>query len=193
MIDKEYNKILKQYHKLSDRHILVAETDMPYSDVLKVVILSDKIRKAGNELVSLIRKNYDQLLRTKRYRKLLFLYGNTEDKDKRKIYANQLNEMQKAYNVTWDYCRKSMIPIGKKYGVDAVFALTKAEDVWKGTEKCLYGNGNIIHFSKCGELPCIRAKQINRGIPMSVKDVDISTQLKQVDSLDSNRITKLRV
>ena len=193
MIDKEYNKILKQYHKLSDRHILVVETDMPYSDVLKVVILSDKIRKAGNELVSLIRKNYDQLLRTKRYRKLLFLYGSTEDKDKRKIYANQLNEMQKAYNVTWDYCRKSMIPIGKKYGVDAVFALTKAEDVWKGTEKCLYGNGNIIHFSKCGELPCIRAKQINRGIPMSVKDVDISTQLKQVDSLDSNRITKLRV
>ena len=82
MIDKEYNKILKQYHKLSDRHILVVETDMPYSDVFKVVLLSDKIRKAGNELVRLMRKNYDQLLRTKRYRKLLFLYGITEDKSK---------------------------------------------------------------------------------------------------------------
>ena len=104
MIDKEYNKILKQYHKLSDRHILVVETDMPYSDVFKVVSLSDKIRKAGNELVRLMRKNYDQLLRTKRYRKLLFLYGTTEDKSKRKILANQLNEMQKSYNVTWDYC-----------------------------------------------------------------------------------------
>lgn len=34
---------------------------MPYSDVLKIVILSDKIRKAGNELVGLMRKNYDQL------------------------------------------------------------------------------------------------------------------------------------
>jgi hypothetical protein len=102
---------------------------MPYSDVLKFVALSDKIRKAGNELVSLMRKNYDQLLRTKRYRKLLFLYGNTEDKDKRKMLANQLNEMQKSYDVTWDYCRKSMIPIGKKYGIDAVFALTKAEDI----------------------------------------------------------------
>ncbi|MGY3724982.1 hypothetical protein, partial [Granulicatella balaenopterae] len=145
MIDKEYNKILKKYHKLSDRHILVVETDMPYSDVLKVVNLSDKIRKAGNELVSLIRKNYDQLLRTKRYRKLLFLYGSTKDKGKRKIYAKQLNEMQKNYNVTWDYCRKSMIPIGKKYGVPAVFALTKAEDVWRGIEKCLYGNGKTIH------------------------------------------------
>ena len=37
-------------------------------------------------------------------------------------------------------------------------------------EKCLYGSGKTIHFSKFGELPCIRAKQINRGIPISVKD-----------------------
>ena len=85
MSDEEYKKLLKQYHKLSDRHILVVETDMPYPDVLKVVALSDKIRKAGNELVSLMRKNYDQLMRTKKYRKLLKLYGNTEDKDKRKL------------------------------------------------------------------------------------------------------------
>lgn len=53
MSDEEYKKLLKQYHKLSDRHILVVETDMPYPDVMKVVALSDKIRKAGNELVSL--------------------------------------------------------------------------------------------------------------------------------------------
>ena len=78
MSDEEYKKLLKQYHKLSDRHILVVETDMPYPDVLKVVALSDKIRKAGNELVRLMRKNYDQLMRTKKYRKLLKLYGNTE-------------------------------------------------------------------------------------------------------------------
>lgn len=168
MTEEEYRKVLKQFHKLSDRHILVAETDMPYSDAVKVVTLSDKIRKAGNELVGLMRKNYYQLLRTKRYRKLLKLYGNTQDKDKRRVLAKQLNEMQSEYNVTWDFCRKSMIPIGKKYGIDAIFALTKAEDVWRGIAKCLYDNGNTIHFSKYGELPCIRAKQINRGIPMSV-------------------------
>ena len=32
MTDEEYGKLLKKFHKLSDRHILVAETDMPYSD-----------------------------------------------------------------------------------------------------------------------------------------------------------------
>ena len=73
MIDEEYNKILKQYHKVSERHILAVESDMPYSNILQVVTLSDKIRKAGNELVALMRKNYEQLLRTKRYRKLRVL------------------------------------------------------------------------------------------------------------------------
>lgn len=187
MTDEEYKKILKQFHKLSDRHILVAETDMLYSNVMKVVTLSDKIRKAGNELVGLMRKNYDQLIRTKRYRKLLKLYGDTKDKDKRKILAKQLNEMQTEYNVTWDFCRTSMIPIGKKYSIEAVFALTKAEDVWRGIEKCLYGNGKNIHFSKYGELPCIRAKQINRGIPISVKDNKVQFKLgKMVFGLQIN-------
>ncbi len=177
MDDKEYRKRLKQFHKLSDRHIMVAETDMSSSDIQKVVVFSDKIRKAGNELVGLMRRNYDQLMRTKRYRKLLKLYGSTENKEKRKILAGQLNEMQRQYHVTWDYCRTSMIPIGKKYGIDAVFALTKAEDVWQGMEKCLYGNGKNLHFSKYGEIPCIRAKQINRGISISVKDNKLQFKL----------------
>ena len=38
MIDEEYKKLLKQFHKLSDRHILVVETDMYSSDIQKVLI-----------------------------------------------------------------------------------------------------------------------------------------------------------
>lgn len=161
--------ILKQYHSLSDRHILVAETDMSYPDALKVVAYSDRLRKAGNELAGLMRKNFNQLVRTKKYRKLLKLYGNTTDGKQHKQYGIQLREMQEDYNVTFAFCRKSMIHIRQKYGIDAVFGLTKAEDVWSGMEKCLYDNGKTMHFSKYGELPCIRAKQISRGIPLSVK------------------------
>lgn len=129
MNKKEYDRMLKQYHKRSDRHILVVETNMFSSDVQKVGALLDKIRKAGNELVSLMRKNYDQLMRTKRYRKLLQLYGSTKEKKKRKRLASQLSEMQKEYHITWDLCRTSMIPIGKKYGIASIFTLTKAEDI----------------------------------------------------------------
>ena len=95
--DKEHKRHLKQFHKLSDRHILAAETDMSSSDIQKVVKLSNKIRKAGNELVGLMRKNYNQLMRTKRYRKLLFLYGNTKDRDKRKAYLNTHNLQKQSF------------------------------------------------------------------------------------------------
>lgn len=168
MTDEEYTKVKKQFHRLSDRHILVLETDMSASDILKVFKLSDRIRKAGNELAAIMRKNYEQLIRTKRYRKLRQLYGRAKDKSLRKPYGKQLAEMQNAHNVTWDYCRKAMIPTGKKYHIDAVFALTKAEDIWRGMEKILYGSGRVLHFSKFGDYPAVRAKQINRGIPMSV-------------------------
>ena len=68
----------------------------------------------------------------------------------------------------------------KKYSIDAVFALTKAEDIWRGMEKCLYGNGKTTHFSKYGKLPCIRAKQINRGIPMFVEDGKLRFKLRKM-------------
>ena len=101
MNEKEYKKSLRQFHKHSDRHILVVETDMSFSDIQKVVALSDKIRKAGNELVGLMRKNYDQLMRTKKYRKLLKLYGNTEDKDKRKALAKSFKRLLNRRRADW--------------------------------------------------------------------------------------------
>ena len=76
MNEKEYKKSLRQFHKHSDRHILVVETDMSFSDIQKVVALSDKIRKAGNELVGLMRKNY--------VRKGIGKYGNFMVLQKRK-------------------------------------------------------------------------------------------------------------
>ena len=82
-----------------------------------------------------------------------------------------------------------MIHIGKKYSIDAVFALTKAEDVWHGVEKCLYGNGKTLHFSKHGDLPCIRAKQINRGIPISAKNNQLQFKLgKSVFGIQTDEV-----
>ena len=129
---RDYRKALKKFHKTSDRHVLVLETDMPYQDAQKILAISDRIRKAGNELVHLMLKNYTQLMRTKKYRKLLGLYRGTEDGQKRRELARQLNGMRESYRVTWDFCRKSMAAIKEKYSIDAIFALTKAEDIWRG-------------------------------------------------------------
>ena len=64
-----------------------------------------------------------------------------------------------------------MLEIKNKYKLVSIFALTKAEDVWRGVEKCLYGNGQNLHFKKRGEWSSIRAKQANRGIVVKLKDV----------------------
>ena len=48
---------------------------MPMLDVINSK--SDMKTLLGNELVGLMRKNYDQLIRTKRYRKVRKLYGAT--------------------------------------------------------------------------------------------------------------------
>ena len=39
--DIEHKRHLKKFHKLSDRHILVVETDMSSSDIQKVAKLSE--------------------------------------------------------------------------------------------------------------------------------------------------------
>ena len=179
----EYEKLLYNYHSRSDRHVLVCETDLPYEDKCHIFHTADLVRKAGNELTAIMKHNYEQLMRTKRYRKLRQLYGKhikDEDDTIRKHIARQMKEMQDQYNVTWDFCRNAMIPIGKKYDIKAVFTVSKAEDVWSGVEECLYSDGKRIHFKKRGDLPEVRAKQINRGIILSVEDDKLRFKLDKM-------------
>ena len=169
----EEEKALRRFYKVSSRHVLVLETDLKHHEKCKVFHYADLERKAGNELLGRMKKNYSQLNRTKKYRRLKKMYGNyatKKEKEKCREIAVELNEMQKKYRVTWEDCRSFMIPIAKKYGLDSVFALTKAEDVWRAVEKCLYSDGRTFHFAKRGDLPAIRAKQINRGIVLTVKE-----------------------
>lgn len=57
----EYKRLLKSYHKLSDRHVLVLESDLSYQDKSKIFHYADLERKVGNELVS-IWNNYTKRL-----------------------------------------------------------------------------------------------------------------------------------
>ena len=61
---------LKAYRRCSDRHVLVLETNLTYVEKCQIFHYADLVRKAGNELTGIMKKRYDQLVRTKRYRKL---------------------------------------------------------------------------------------------------------------------------
>lgn len=172
-MENEEKKLLKAFRKQSVRHVLVLEACLSEDGKRRFFNISNRLRLAGNELTTIMRKNITQLLRTKRYRKLKALYGKasgSNDSGLKSQLSSQMKIMQEEYGVSWDFCRKAMIPIGKKYSLPSVFALTKAEDIWKGGEKVLYEDGRMINFQKRGDSPILRAKQIERII--TVKNID---------------------
>ena len=70
---------LKQFRKESNRHVLVLEAQVSEQDKYKLIHLSNNVlRTAGNDLTGVMKKNYDQLVRTKRYRHLQFLDGKAK-------------------------------------------------------------------------------------------------------------------
>lgn len=182
----EYEKALREYHRSSPRHVLVLEADLTEDEKRRIFHDADLIRQCGNTLVGIMKRNYEQLIRTKRYRRLKVLYGKlskavkklkdlespTKDQEKLlkqkrtelKSCAASMNEMQEHYRVTWEFCRKQMESIKTDYNVSSVFALTRAEDIWQSVEKILYSDGQTLHFKKRGDLPEIRAKQSSRAI-----------------------------
>lgn len=115
-----------------------------------------------------------------------------------------MSEMQEFYHVTWEFCRKQMESIKESYGVPSVFALTRAEDIWRSVEKVLYSDGKYLHFRKRGDLPEIRAKQASRaivikssdsGLVFKYRDLNIHCKIKGhwQNRMQSLRIKKIRI
>lgn len=174
---------LIQFHKITSRHVLVLEADISECNKRELLHMSNIIRIAGNELIAVIKKQYEQLLRTKRYRRLRDMYAKAkkaDNKEQVKIIISEMNEMQKSYNLTWEYCQKAMVKINKQYQLNSIFALSKAEDVWRAVEQCLFSDGKTIHFKKYGDYPEIRARQRNRGIVISTDDNSMKFKLGNI-------------
>lgn len=186
----EYDTALYGYHKAAAKHVAVMELQLPEDEKRRIFADADRIRQCGNKLLGVMKRNLEQLLRTKRYRNLQKLYGSLSEKIKaletldklsekqqaelgqygkdRDEVSVSMTEMQDTYHVTWDFCRKHMEGIRGQYGIDSIFALSRAEDVWSSVSRVLYSTGKHLHFKKRGELPEIRAKQRNRGIIIAV-------------------------
>ena len=188
-MDKEKNeksteeKTMKQYRAAAKRHVLKLEADVTEQQRRELLHMSNLLRIAGNELIAEMRKNLEQLKRTKKYREYMQKYlaliksddnvKKTEEyKKKKEILTAELKTLQEKYNITKEFCYKKMKMIKNKYNITAVFVQTKAEDIWYGVERCLYGNGKSLHFKKRGEWSSVRAKQASRGIVAKLKDVN---------------------
>lgn len=188
----EYEKCLREYHKASPRHVIVLETDLTEDEKRHLFHQADLLRQCGNELLGIMKRHLDQLLRTKKYRGLRKSYGKISKsikslqqikelsnvqkrhlKDQKKnlqTVSDQMNEMQEEYHITWEYCRNTMKTLRLKYEQTSVIALSRAEDIWAAVSKVLYSDGERLHFKKRGDLPELRAKQFHKEIIGRVKN-----------------------
>lgn len=180
-VKTEYEQNLRLYRKKSARHVLVLEADMPEDMKRRAFGLSDELRICGNNLTAKLKKSMEQLFRTKEYRALQKAYGSLSEslkshpddkalQNERKAVVKRMSEMQKEYRLTWNDARTYMIYLKDRAALSSIYTLTRAEDIWDGVERVLFGDAGSIHLKKYGFLPEIRAKQINRGIVLTVRD-----------------------
>ena len=155
----EYQKALRKFHKKSNRHVVVFEADISEDEKRRIFSDADHLRQCGNELLGIMKRNLEQLLRTKKYRALQKLYGKVSDPihalEKKEVLsdeetqklnqlkkecaeiANSMNQMRESYQMTWDFCRTKMMELKEKYHLQSIFALSRAEDIWAAIETIL--------------------------------------------------------
>lgn len=180
----EYEKVLHRCRAGASKHVLILEADMSEDMKRRAFGLSDELRICGNNLTARLSKSLKQLFRSKKYRALQRDYGKLAEKVKQnpenkeasialKAVSDEMAKMQKQYHVTWSDARKYMEYLKDRAGLNSIFALTRAEDIWSGVEKVLFDGADNIHFKKRGNLPEIRAKQSNRGITIKAKSGEL--------------------
>ncbi|MCD8287137.1 MAG: hypothetical protein LUD50_07945 [Clostridia bacterium] len=163
----EYKKNLYAFHNHSPRHVLTLEADLTEQQKRFVFNAADRLRRCGNALAAIMMKNYEQLLRTKKYRAILKAYGRAVEANNRKLkkeLSNKLAAMQKQYNVTWEFCQNKALELVRTYKSGATCSIARAESIWYGVEKLLYSGGEKLRFKERGDLPIIRAKQTTAAI-----------------------------
>lgn len=181
----EYEKLRGLYRDTCPRHVVTFEASMTEDQKRHAFAYANDLRMLGNSAVAEIDQRMKQLFRTKAYRKLQKDYGwhsehmksldpesprYQELAEERKSIASAMTKMQKEYGITFSDVRALTEAKAADYCVGSIFALTRGEDIWSACERILYDNGKYLHFRKRGDLPVIRAKQVNRGIIVNLEE-----------------------
>lgn len=115
-------------------------------------------RQIYNSLLNITQKRYKEMIKTKKYRKLISsLTGNKNtDKD----IWKQINLMHKQFGLSEYSFHHDVTKIRKpfKKNINSHTAQKLATTLWKAYEKFLYSDGKHIRYKKYGELNCLEGK-----------------------------------
>ena len=167
------------------RYVLEVELDYLENDLRKILSTSDELRIIRNTIVGEIFKNYQQMVRSKKYKKLLLISNENKKKIKSlnkdsESYEEDLNKLNKEkdkiskqfekikaeFNVTFDFARKMGEALNKnKFNKpDSVTTLSACEIAFKSIDKIMYSNAEKPRFLRKGEYLPLQGKQAERCI-----------------------------
>ena len=93
----EYEKCLREYHKASPRHVRILETNLPEDEKRHLFHQADLLRQCENELLGIMKRNLEQLLRTKKYRGMRKSYSKINKSIKALQQIKELSNVQKRH------------------------------------------------------------------------------------------------
>ena len=122
-------------------------------------------RQLYNAVLSKAYKRYKSMIETKKYRRLKDQINNANEKEKKLLYK-QLNEMYKQYRLNEYSLHEDIQEMQHHFSenIDSFTAQKIATRVWSAFEDLLFGDGEIVHFKKYGELDSLEGKSNKTGI-----------------------------
>jgi len=121
-------------------------------------------RQIYNSLVNVTQKRYKEMIKTKKYRTLLFSLTGNKKYDK-EIWK-QINDIRKQYGMSEYSFHEDVKQMQKHFkdNIDSFTAQKIATELWKSYDKLFYGNGNKVYYKRYGELNSLEGKSNSSGI-----------------------------
>lgn len=134
-------------------------------------------RKIYNSLVNVTQKRYKEMIKARKYRKLMSSLTGNKKSDK-EIWK-QINNIRKQYGMSEYSFHEDVKKIQKhfKENIDSFTAQKIATTLWKSYDKLFFGNGKRVYFKRYGELNSLEGKSNKTGIRL-INDTLIWNGLK---------------
>lgn len=182
-------KQLNAVRKLTPTHVVEVELKVNENDRRKLIRKGEHLRIIRNTVLGVLYKNYNQMVRTKEYKRTMKKYIKTINKlelastskskelnKNKKILTDKFEELRNRFNVTFNFGRKYGETLRKfKYNSpDAVTTWSACEMAWDSIEGLLYRGAKKVRFYKKGETVTLQGKQENRCIILKDNYVSFS-------------------
>ena len=179
------NKLKWIRQNKTPRYVLEVEVDYLENDLRKVLSTSDELRIIRNTIVGQLFKNYQQMVRSKKYKELQLIFNENKkkikslnkdsksyEKDLAKLnkekenISKQFEKIKSEFNVTFDFARKMGEALNKNKfkKPDSVTTWSACEVAFKSIDKIMHSNAKTPRFLRKGECLPLQGKQAERCI-----------------------------